>query len=1272
MRWYLFFKATDRTHIVRLLAVVIAITISMVTGRAWALGLGEITLRSEINQPLDAQIQLVAVSPGELDGLTVSLASPFAFQRAGIDRSNALKALNFRVEQSADGPVIRISGSNAIEQPLLRFLIQAEWPTGRMVREYSVLLDPSAITPNAGDNILSADTEKPSTVNRNDAQNTGPQSIDRVTDSDATDEPVDGQNTDINIVGSDGDNQSVAQTGGASTQAFDSDTSNTLTGTEDSTQASIEAITQAGTEAGNTGGREVTVQSGDTLSLIAEANAIPGVSTQQMMMALLNANQDAFIDGNVNLVKVGAILRVPDRSELTRMSQIEAVAQLGEQNQLWREYRDNLYNAAGTRTEPAINSAANQPAAPAISDSAQRILDLAEGEVRRTMELNIVAQSNPTTTVTSATADNSEVNESAQLAEINRKIQLAGEELTSTRLEKIDLAEQSSDLNNTIVNIQSLVAIRQNEIARLEDELARLAAEQIAADASSEASLADAQGAVVSEPATANEEPAPIEVLAGTSSVDESASLGTETETVASLSVAQPAWYSGLFRRYSDLLFICFGILCAFFISKFMLLQSRREQTADTQLEQSEDLEYLYNYVDEAFVPTQADIAKAEQKTYTPITVDTPVYGSHVAELETVTPELNLAELEYAATSSDINYDETLTEVDVYLASGLDDIEEEILGHSIVQEQDSEAYVLELLQSQESPSNDDVFVENHQGSHLGLHQDSLFDWDASTVGDTADLTPDAGALEFSGARVTHTLTDVVTNTNAHATDVGLSNNYATIDDDLVIDTGDNALSDEHSFGYLDSASSVDRAVTTTRQYKIVSSLFLGWCALSWMPEIAWLSGSNIGLAQLCMLAIVVCLWGVQSFGSIDTYAMRVRSMVYACIVAIGIWASLGVLISGEWHLSSKLLFGMLQGIVVLYLVTSVLNLDTLKLGIRVCAGMAFISVFLSLVAPHIVGLEKVIFHGKDKAYGLFEHFNQFGIVLAMGVPITALLVLNGRKTLASLTVLIALLWGLGLSESKTNIVVVFAMLFMVVIYAIATSRHRVVLGLVFSGIALYTFITGFPLLTTINPPGAAVLQEFLTYGGEGAQAVTQRTNLWQYALSVMANNPMFGEGLGQRFMTNGELTHHSHNVFLDFGRSIGVPGAIAIFAILFASLVLACRTLYYVISKKQTLPILIVAGGCISIIGYIFSSQLTESFGLASSFFFWLSLGLVLRRRDFIIIDNSVAGLVPTGSIARRLLRLLDRPINSGIELIHTMRQALWWRIVGSNRGKSS
>lgn len=112
---------------------------------AGALGIGDIRLRSNLNQPLNAEIPLVTSGSDSLAEIKISLAPPEAFARAGIERQYFLSKLKFQATQKADGSyIIQVTSQEPITEPFLNFLLEVNWPQGHLLREFTALIDPPA------------------------------------------------------------------------------------------------------------------------------------------------------------------------------------------------------------------------------------------------------------------------------------------------------------------------------------------------------------------------------------------------------------------------------------------------------------------------------------------------------------------------------------------------------------------------------------------------------------------------------------------------------------------------------------------------------------------------------------------------------------------------------------------------------------------------------------------------------------------------------------------------------------------------------------------------------------------------------------------------------------------------------------------------------------------------------------------------------------------------------------------------------------------------
>jgi pilus assembly protein FimV len=260
---------------------------------AWALGLGEIHLNSALNEPMNAEIDLIASSPDELSALRASLADREAFTRYGIDHPQFLSTLTFKVGKGKDGrDVLLVRSSDAIPEPFVTFLVEVNWARGRLMREYTVLLDPPVYTP--GESASSAVPVTAPTVTAAPPRRAAPAPA-----------PV------------------LAAP------------SNRATGTE-----SRGTPSGSGASAAPITGSSYRVAQGDTLAKIARSlRADSGVATpanvDQTMMAVYRANPDAFA-GNINILRRGSVLRIPGADQIAALNQSEAISEVHRQMDAWR------------------------------------------------------------------------------------------------------------------------------------------------------------------------------------------------------------------------------------------------------------------------------------------------------------------------------------------------------------------------------------------------------------------------------------------------------------------------------------------------------------------------------------------------------------------------------------------------------------------------------------------------------------------------------------------------------------------------------------------------------------------------------------------------------------------------------------------------------------------------------------------------------------------------------------------------------------------------
>jgi len=238
---------------------------------AEALGLGEITLESALNQPLMARIQLSDTAGMAAEDISVRIASARDFERFSLDRPYFLDNIRLAVESNGSDHFISVTSSDPVREPYLAFVLDTRWPNGRILTEYTILLDPPAF---AGQPVQQQPQPPVRTVDET-------ASVEMSEPDRAIDTP-------------------------APRQTF-ADTTGTVTVSDTDTLWEI------------------------ALRVRPDSS----VSVQQTMLALQRANPDAFISDNINLVRRGEILRIPAASEMRSLSSPDAIAEVGRQNQLF-------------------------------------------------------------------------------------------------------------------------------------------------------------------------------------------------------------------------------------------------------------------------------------------------------------------------------------------------------------------------------------------------------------------------------------------------------------------------------------------------------------------------------------------------------------------------------------------------------------------------------------------------------------------------------------------------------------------------------------------------------------------------------------------------------------------------------------------------------------------------------------------------------------------------------------------------------------------------
>ncbi len=389
--------------------------LALASSSALALGLGDIRVLSKPGQPLLAEIPVVSADPSELENLRVALASAVTFERVGLQRPAGLVSeLQFELTRNAQGrAVVRVTSQTPVETPSLSFLIEADWGQGRLVREYSALVDaPSSALAVAEPEIVAPAGTLSNTIVRDAAPAPAPAAAES------------------------------ASTPAPSAAAAPA-------------PASARPRAGAAPAAAQAADGSVIVQRGQTLSQIASAVARGNqVSRDRAMIALLRANPGAFIRGNVNLLKQGAVLRMPDSDALAAVDAAEAAALVREHAAQWRQAR-TVPQPAGT-VAPAAAAATTNASSPAAANGAR--LEIAPA-------LASDAARAGTTTGTGAGSEGDMLG--------NEQLRQAREDIATRDAEIGELKQRVADLEKLKEQQQSLIAMKDNDLAAAQQRLAQ-------------------------------------------------------------------------------------------------------------------------------------------------------------------------------------------------------------------------------------------------------------------------------------------------------------------------------------------------------------------------------------------------------------------------------------------------------------------------------------------------------------------------------------------------------------------------------------------------------------------------------------------------------------------------------------------------------------------------------------------------------------------------------------------------------------------------------
>lgn len=277
---------------------------------AQAMSLGRITVQSALGEPLKAEIDISDINADEAASLKVQVALPATFKSAGLDYSPVLTGLRMVLQKRPDGrSYLRLSSDRLVQEPFVDLILDAAWQSGRVVRNYTMLFDPPSLRPTPMAQPRPAPLSTPLAAPL-------PMTTSRL----APLPPPAPQARPTTIA----------------------------------RQPAVGTEVKSAPPVASGSHRLVTVRSGDTASKIAMRHKLSNVSLDQMLVALQRGNPNAFIEGNVNRIKAGAILALPTAKQASAVASEQASQIITAQSQDFNRYRLALANNMGvTQLAPA-------------------------------------------------------------------------------------------------------------------------------------------------------------------------------------------------------------------------------------------------------------------------------------------------------------------------------------------------------------------------------------------------------------------------------------------------------------------------------------------------------------------------------------------------------------------------------------------------------------------------------------------------------------------------------------------------------------------------------------------------------------------------------------------------------------------------------------------------------------------------------------------------------------------------------------------------------
>jgi pilus assembly protein FimV len=598
---------------------------------ASALGLGEVKLKSTLNQPLSAEVQLLDTRGLSPEQIIVSLASVGDFERNGLDFAHFYTEFKFEVAlDNPSGPIVRITSRNPVREPYLNFLVEAKWTSGRLLREYTLLMD-----------LPTFDEAVPQAV----------ESTRKSTSQSVTTQPNRVESATVEA-------EAEVQ---AAVDAVNVDAANSEEKPDIIAEQDQQPVKKSKVSADTYG----PVGDKDTLWDIAlSVRPDSSASVHQTMLALQRLNPDAFIRSNINLLKKGQVLRVPDATEISSVSRSEAVSQFNLQTAEWSR-GSTSDTGLGAQLDASNRSSTERVKSEAVA-----------GRVK--LEA-------PTAKDKSANGQGSGANKGSGKA-LESELALALEELDRAKSDKTELSSRVRELEAQVKTMERLVDVSNEKLRALQLNSGK---KPDAAGASTSAAAKEA--AAVSAPVASE---AAASVAATTGATSSAAAVVPKKPVVKRAPVVVPPEKTLVDHLMDNILWVGLGAAGILGAAGFAVMRRRKAQAEEAQ---------AYNKDSDELFTSEPNFDAFNQAEETPV--------------EPSADEMSLFDEE--DTSAVAETGDVVGEADIYIAYGKYDQAEEMLLNGLAKDPASTDIRLKLLEVYSQTQNVAEF-DKHYAAILPL------------------------------------------------------------------------------------------------------------------------------------------------------------------------------------------------------------------------------------------------------------------------------------------------------------------------------------------------------------------------------------------------------------------------------------------------------------------------------------------------------------------------------------------------------------------------